>query len=244
MADVEEHHGRAAVLAVAGDSAYVRSMTSDTAPTVGYCLGGAVAWTSTGPWGPLACVLGPDAAAAALFDRLYLEGRLADVGYCHLPLDVRPQHVPLNPLDRWEARTLVGPPPTTARDGDVEAIDDPEAINALLAEALPHSSTHAGEAQVRAWYGVRAPDGCLLACGADRSGNGVGVLAGIGVRPDAWGQGLGAAVTAVMTQRLHAEFGVVTLGVTIGNARATTLYDRLGFTEVLPRAGYRIEQTA
>ncbi len=203
---------------------------------VGYVAGRAVAWTSVGPWGPVGCVIGPVDEAAPLVEHLLADGKLAHIPHLHVPVGCP---VALPPLDEWDARTLVGPPPVVPRADEVVPVDDAETIENVLAEALPHTSSRPGDAGVRGWYGIRDADGSLLACGADRSANGVGNLVGIAVRPDAWGRGLGAAVTAAMTQRLHAEFGAVVLGVAVGNDRAIGLYDRLGFTESLPRASHQ-----
>jgi ribosomal protein S18 acetylase RimI-like enzyme len=60
------------------------------------------------------------------------------------------------------------------------------------------------------------------------------MLTGITVATDRRGQGLGAALTTAMSRALHAEFGVVSLGVEVGNRRAARLYQRLGFTDRLP----------
>jgi ribosomal protein S18 acetylase RimI-like enzyme len=225
--------GRSAVLAAAGNTPYARLMMSSSA--IGYHTGSAFAWTSVGPWGPVGCVLGPIDASAALVSRVLDGGELAEIPHLHVPVGCR---IPLPYLEDWEARTLVGPPPRVARADEVVPVDDAEAIAKVLAAALPHTSSRPGDRGVRGWYGVYDADGELLACGADRSANGVGNLVGIAVRPHAWGQGLGAAVTAAMTARLHAEFGAVLLGVTIGNERAIGLYERLGFRDSFPRASY------
>jgi len=201
----------------------------------GFAAGGALAWTSVGPWGPIACVLGPLDAAAALVSRLLADGSLARIPHLHAPVGAP---VPLRHLEDWEMRVLVGPPPAVPRSDEVVPVDDADAITKLLAAALPHSSSRPGDRGVRGWYGVWDTDGSLLAAGADRSANGVGNLVGIAVRPDAWGRGLGAAVTAAMTARLHDEFGSVVLGVSVGNDRAMALYDRLGFTDTMVRASY------
>jgi ribosomal protein S18 acetylase RimI-like enzyme len=201
----------------------------------GYEADGALAWTSIGPWGPVGCVIGPIPPSAALISQLLKNGALGAVPHLHAPVGC-PVDLPF--LEDWELRTLVGPPPPLVPDVKVEPVDDADAIEDVLASALPRTSSRPGDRGVRGWYGVRDVDGSLLAVGADRSANGVGNLVGIAVRPSAWGRGLGSAVTAAMTARLHAEFGAVVLGVTVGNDRATALYDRLGFTDSLVRSSY------
>jgi ribosomal protein S18 acetylase RimI-like enzyme len=224
---------RQAVLAAAGNTPYARLMMSSS--VTGFAADGARAWTSVGPWGPIACVLGPVDAASVLVSRLLADGSLADIPHLHAPVG---SPVPLRHLEDWEMRTLVGPPPPLVPGVDVAPVDDAAAIKEVLAAALPHSSSRPGDRGVRAWYGVWDTDGTLLACGADRSANGVGNLVAIAVRPGAWGRGLGAAVTAAITARLYAEFGDVVLGVSVGNDRAIALYDRLGFTDTMLRASY------
>jgi ribosomal protein S18 acetylase RimI-like enzyme len=220
------------VLAAAGGSAYARLMMSSS--VTGYTADGALAWTGIGPWGPVGCVVGPIEPSAALVGSLLARG-LLNVPHLHAPVGCA---VDLPFLENWELRTLVGPPPPLVPGVLVEPVADADAIAEVLALALPHTSSRPGDRGVRGWYGVRDADGSLLAVGADRSANGVGNLVGIAVRPAAWGQGLGAAVTAAMTARLQAEFGAVVLGVTVGNDRATALYDRLGFTDSLVRSSY------
>lgn len=229
--------GRDDVLALTGETTYVLAMTSATAPTFGYATDDALAWVSTGMWGRAGYVLGPPEQATELFERMRAEDAFEQAWHVHLPIGC---DVKLEPIDVWQFRGLVGPPPPAPRAAEVVPIDDVGAIEKLLAEALPHTSTRPGDAGVRGWYGVRDRDGSLLACGADRSGNGVGHLAGIAVRPDSWGRGLGGAVTAAMTRRLSAEFERVSLGVSIDNPRAVALYERLGFTDSIERASYRM----
>ena len=62
------------------------------------------------------------------------------------------------------------------------------------------------------------------------------MLTAITVATDRRGEGLGAAVTCAMSRALHAEFGVVSLGVDRDNPGAARLYRRLGFTERLDLA--------
>jgi len=145
-----------------------------------------------------------------------------------------------------------GDPSTLSRvDGSVEAAvvalstQDQDAIDALLDLALPDSAVRPGTPGVHGWYGIwsgrtplagAASSRTLLACAADRSNPGpvepVGVLGGIAVHPDHRGRGLGATVTAELTRRLRARYDLITLGVVAGNAPASRLYHRLGYTAV------------
>jgi ribosomal protein S18 acetylase RimI-like enzyme len=258
---IERFDGRAAVLERVGETPYTRLMSSASG-TVGFALPGAVAWVSDGPWGPVTCLLGTVARAADLLVALHGDGlhgaalRAAgldaddgDAGpgaWTHLPLMPAAGVAPLQVRHRddWEFRWLVGEPPhTLPAERLVRRLGpaDHAEIDALLDAGNPASSSRPGQPRIRAWYGIRAADtGRLVACGADRSRNGVGFLAGITVDPAHRGQGLGPAVTAAMTRHLHAELGAVALGVTIDNTRAIGLYERLGFTETLTRTSFAV----
>jgi ribosomal protein S18 acetylase RimI-like enzyme len=128
----------------------------------------------------------------------------------------------------WDFRwTLVAPDPQPGEDR-VEPVPDDE-VAELLAVANPDAAARPGDDRVRRWLGVRGPAG-LLACGADTSeATGVGHLSAIATRPDARGQGLGAAVTAALVRVLLADgCDVVTLGMYATNTAGKALYDRLG----------------
>ncbi|MFC7549817.1 GNAT family N-acetyltransferase [Plantactinospora sp. GCM10030261] len=64
----------------------------------------------------------------------------------------------------------------------------------------------------------------------------VGFLAGLAVDPELRGRGLGAALTVGMSRALFTRFDRVALGVYTHNPRAARLYERLGFTEIIPRS--------
>jgi ribosomal protein S18 acetylase RimI-like enzyme len=262
---IERVQGRGAVLERAGDTAYTRLMTS-AAGTVGFVRAGTLAWVSDGPWGPVTCILGTAADTADLLVALHVDG-LHDEALRAAGLDADASdggagawtHVPLMPAgwqgplrvehaDNWEFRWLVGGvPPVLPGEERVHRLGpaDSAEIDALLDAGNPRSSSRPGQVRVRGWYGIRdAGTGRRVACGADRSRNGVGFLAGITVDPAYRGMGLGAAVTAAMTRRLDAELGSVALGVSIGNARAIGLYERLGFTGRLTRTSFAVHEVS
>jgi hypothetical protein len=76
--------GRSAVLAAAGGSAYARLMMSSS--VTGFAADGALAWTSVGPWGPVACLIGPIEPCAALVAVLLASGQLDDIPHLHAPV--------------------------------------------------------------------------------------------------------------------------------------------------------------
>lgn len=236
--------GRTAVLAAAGDHPYVRLTTGGPGAVTGYLLDGTIAWTAAGPWGPVACAQGDPETAARLFADLARTDALGGAGWLHLPrvpADVLAPHLTVTQRDDWDFRWAVdAPPPQPGEDRVVPLADaDRDAINALLDETFPSTTTRPGDPRVRSWYGIWARDR-LVACGADRSRGGIGFLAGLTVATDTQGQGLGAALTAAMTRRLLDHFEAVTLGVMIDNCRATRLYERLGFLGSLARSSVAI----
>lgn len=80
------------------------------------------------------------------------------------------------------------------------------------------------------WLGVEDAAGELAAVGTVHVlGSGAPHLAGIVVRPDLRGTGLGTALTAELTRCAVAAYGVSTLGVYSDNAVALRLYHRLGY---------------
>jgi ribosomal protein S18 acetylase RimI-like enzyme len=110
-------------------------------------------------------------------------------------------------------------------------------IDKLLDEALPDSSVRPGKAGVSDWYGIREADR-LVAVAADRSANGVGLLAGIAVAPDQQGRGLGTAVTVALTRHLFTRYATVSLAVMSDNRGAIKLYERLGYRSGVARTSF------
>jgi ribosomal protein S18 acetylase RimI-like enzyme len=64
--------------------------------------------------------------------------------------------------------------------------------------------------------------------------NGVAAIGNVATHPDHRGRGLARRVTATLCHRLFTEVAVIGLNVTLDNAPARRLYERLGFVEVLP----------
>lgn len=227
--------GREAVLAAAGDTPYPRLYTGGDGEITGYLGDGVLAWT--GPWAGGAA-LGDGERAAALF------GQLRTTGWVHLPRvprDVVSRHLTFTECDDWEYLWTATPPPALPGEERVVPLadDDAPAVNALLDEALPGSTTRPGDARARRWYGIREADR-LIACGVDRSNGGVGYLAGLAVAGDRRGRGLGAALTAALTRRLLSGYPFVSLAVYADNTPAVRLYRRLGFTATLSRTSVRL----
>jgi ribosomal protein S18 acetylase RimI-like enzyme len=211
--------------------------------TIGGTVGGTVGWISVGPWGPVIGTLGPD--AARLVSTLYTAGLLEGTHWLHLPpgQEGALAPVPVQHMDDWEFRWLASDLPGNLRHEDaVEVLGEADVadVEALLEAAYPDTSSRPGKGGIRRWYGIRDATGTLVACGADRSRNGVGFLAAIAVANDRRGQGFGAAVTAAMARQMAAEFDAVALGVTVENHHAIALYQRLGFTGTLRRVSYEI----
>lgn len=116
----------------------------------------------------------------------------------------------------------------------VELLPSAEAdaeIGDFLKVANPSHSAKPGWEAIEAWGVVRDASGGLLACGAYcRRDGGNGYLASIGTRPEARGQGLGAAVSAWLTRRsLENGDGFCALGHWHPNEPARRIYARLGY---------------
>lgn len=148
----------------------------------------------------------------------------------HLPAELRPAR-----FDDWDWRHIAAPPPAQRAEDRVCWLptEADEEIKALLTIGNPTSSAQPGDAKVRRWAGVRAPDGGLVACLADTTRvAGIGHISGIATDPRARGQGLGTAITAWAARRMFAEEAeLVTLGMYADNTVARHMYDRLGFSD-------------
>jgi len=99
----------------------------------------------------------------------------------------------------------------------------------LLAQS-PRAHARPGDPDVRGWAGVRR-SGELVAAGAlCSSPPGTPHLRAIVTHPEHRGGGLGAAVTAFLTEAGLRESAVVTLGMYSDNDVARRVYHRLGYT--------------
>lgn len=129
---------------------------------------------------------------------------------------------------RWELRWTRTALPAQPHEASVASAGDGE-VAALIEAAYPDAEARPGSPGVRGWVGIR--DGnTLAACAADTSGRHTGRISAVMTAPAARGRGLGAAVTAALTRRLLAEFGLVVLGVYLDNTPARRLYRRIGYT--------------
>ncbi|WP_144125422.1 GNAT family N-acetyltransferase [Catellatospora sichuanensis] len=243
MAITPDFIGRDDLLAKVDHHPYAR-LTAGGDDVRGYALDGALAWTSLGPWGPIAASLGDAAPVVALFARLAADGALTAGSWLHLPRVTHAETaaaLPADVHDDWDYLWTTGTPAPHPGEAGVVALDaaDHDGIAAVLDDALPGSTSRPGDPRIRQWYGIR-DGGRVVAVAGDRSPNGVGFLAGIAVAADAQGRGHGAALTTALTRRLVAEFGVSSLGVMSDNTRALALYHRLGYAESIARTSLRL----
>jgi GNAT superfamily N-acetyltransferase len=110
-------------------------------------------------------------------------------------------------------------------------LDDTESAEAaaLLESAAPDSDAKPGVPGVECWAGIRDGDGRLAATAAlGWSAPTVGLIAGVAVRPDVRGRGLGRAVCAFVLAAALARYGSAALMVDEGNGAARRLYRGLG----------------
>ncbi|GHJ48560.1 hypothetical protein Cs7R123_59020 [Catellatospora sp. TT07R-123] len=235
--------GRPALLDRLADHPYAR-LTVGGEQVHGYEHAGALVWTADGPWGPVAASFGDADGAVEVFRQLADAGVLAETRWLHLPrvpAEAVARRLPVVIQDDWDFLWTVTDPAPVPGEAAVRALDPAEhpAVDAVLDEALPHSTSRPSDTRIRRWYGISEGDR-LVAVAGDRSANGVGFLAGIGVAADRQGRGHGAALTAAVTRLLLAEFGVCSLGVMSDNTGAIRLYQRLGYTEAIPRSSIRL----
>jgi ribosomal protein S18 acetylase RimI-like enzyme len=205
------------------------------------------AWTA--PGGPLAVERYRRAFGTSLMvvgnpdDAVRVAARLAprlDVGSVTLPrAAVVPDDVAFGPGAagvRWEWMwTDTEPAPVPGEDRVVELDAGSAAVRSELAAFLaansPGHSAAPGDEHARAWLGVRAPDGDLLACLAlYEAVTGVDLMASVAVAERARGQGLGLAIAAAGTRRMLREHPpVATVDLYSDNVAARALYRRLGY---------------
>lgn len=222
----------AEVLIAAAHDPYVRGRLSRT-DVEGWAGHGAVAWRFryANERKPYVMTHGEPPAVAHLLEELLPQLRDGqDVTVPRGTAALLPAWVGLAGTE-WDFRWTTDPPPAQPGEDEVVEVTSEDAA-ALLLVANPTASAQPGDARVRRWLGVRGDDG-LLACGADTSEvTDVGHLSSIGTRPEVRGQGLGAAVTAVLSRRLFEEgCDVVTLGMYADNQAGRRMYDRLGMHE-------------
>ncbi|GAA5158054.1 GNAT family N-acetyltransferase [Ornithinimicrobium tianjinense] len=233
--------GRDELLARSGHDPMVRWTTGPEVLAVASDQGWAYVdpWRPSGHWGGLAEV-GPGAAAGAEDGALAALLELAEVRSVgvewfstapHRPLATPTGHR-ITGSGRWTFMVTTraeGLP--AAPEGLVELDDaeDTQQIGDFGRSHNPDFEGHPGRGLASLWLGVRDRGG-LAAVGALHTlATGAPHLAGIVVRPDLRGRGVGAGLTAELTRRAVARHGVATLGVYTANAVAVRLYERLGY---------------
>jgi ribosomal protein S18 acetylase RimI-like enzyme len=229
--------GPAEVLDAAGDHAFARFVV-DMAPPAsvrGLRGNGAVLWRGDTAHGPLGHGMGEPAAVLGLLDAAVHTGLVDGLRWVNLPR-LAPHALPVGWVHNgdWDFRwTTARPAVQPGQDRVVPLSDlDAAAVNGLL-DAASLKTLRPGHALVRRFYGVWQGDE-LVACAADRSSPGVGVISSVAVHPGHRRSGLGAAISAALTEALVRRYGLVTLGVTAGNDAATRIYERLGYRDVVP----------
>jgi ribosomal protein S18 acetylase RimI-like enzyme len=141
--------------------------------------------------------------------------------------------------------TSQGPPaggepgaPRWLEEGEMAAVTD------LLSRSFPNSYAWPGMDGVRRWAGIDGPDGRLAAVAADAwSAPTVGFMAGVAVREDSRGQGLGGRICAFAAADLTARHGRTALMVDGWNDPAIRLYQRIGLTFRPVRAAWDSRHT-
>jgi GNAT superfamily N-acetyltransferase len=226
-----------------GNNPYVVMMASGPEAPV-YRRGDAYVWVAEGPWGPVIVSLGESGEVLPMLADLRAAGSLGWTSWTHLPrtpAEAIAEHVTAAMREHWDFLWTSDEPPHIPGEDRVVRLSDTDApaIEEVLDDALPASSTRPGDSRIRAWYGVWEGER-LVAVAADRSRGETGFLAGIAVRSDHQGQGLGAAVTAAVTRLLLMEYAAVALGVTWNNDAAQRLYERLGYTNRIERTSVQL----
>ncbi|MEV1112839.1 N-acetyltransferase [Micromonospora sp. NPDC049751] len=244
IVDDQVLHDRAAILAAAGHHPFARHALGGRPSARGYRREGAVLWLLPPEHGSAGCAIGPPDPAIEMCVALVAGGMLLPGQRLHLPQHDREQlsdRLSVAEHRDWVFHWTSTPPPLQPNEERVVRLTDSDrpAMEALIDEAFPSTTSRPTDPRVVAWYGIRAGDR-LVACGADRSQGEIGFLAGLTVAPDQRGRGLGAALTAGMTRALLARYDTVGLGVYPSNVGAVRLYRRLGFTDTLPLASIRL----
>ncbi|MFI6780523.1 GNAT family N-acetyltransferase [Micromonospora sp. NPDC050276] len=240
----QELQDRDTILAAVGHHPFARHALGRAVPARGYRRDGAVLWLVPPERGPAGCAIGPAEPALEICVALATDGTLNPGHRLHLPRHDRGllfDRLAVAEHNDWDFHwTDTSPPPQPDEQRVVRltAADRP-ALEALIDESFPNSTSRPSDPRVVHWYGIRDGDR-LVACGADRSQGDIGFLAGLTVAPDQRGRGLGASLTAGMTRALLARHDIVGLGVYTFNVGAARLYRRLGFTNTLPLSSIRL----
>ncbi|MBB5873070.1 ribosomal protein S18 acetylase RimI-like enzyme [Allocatelliglobosispora scoriae] len=237
-------HGRAELLDATDRHPYAL-LTSSGGQVTAWRAGDGLVWRAVGPWGPIIASLGGEAGPVAmLIAQLDHVGLLDGIRWMHLPRSPRAQlaaTLTVLEQDDWDFLWTADEPPPHPGEADVVALTeaDHDEILAVIADALPHSTSRPGDPRIRTWHGIRH-GGRLVAVAGDRSVDMIGHISAIAVASDRQGGGFGAALTSALTRRLIAEFGMASLGVMSDNDGALRFYRRLGYAGELTRSSIRI----
>ncbi|MGW3784573.1 GNAT family N-acetyltransferase [Micromonospora chokoriensis] len=224
------------VLAAAGHHPFARHMLWRGVPARAYQRDDAVLWLPPSAHVPAGGAIGSAATVLEICVALATDGVLRAGQALHLPRlkpgVVSPRLAVVEHAD-WDFHWTGTAPPAQLDEARVVRLTkaDHPALEALIDEAFPSTTSRPGDPRVVDWYGIWAGDR-LVACGADRSRGDIGFLAGLTVAPEQRGRGLGGALTAGMTRALLARHDTVGLGVYPSNVGAVRLYRRLGFANV------------
>lgn len=217
-------------------------------------VAGPQGWACVSPWRPLsrhwggAAVVEPgapeEAEGEALAAILDAGGDQVGVEWFSTGPD-RPLHLPAayasTGSDRWaflwtEHSTGVAVPQGLADLGlELVQMDDRDDADLIEAFGRTHGERpyqgFPGRGLATLWLSARDELGRVVALGGlHELASGMPHLAGIVVRPERRGQGIGALLTEALTVRAVDEAGVATLGVVSDNEGAIRLYERLGYS--------------
>jgi ribosomal protein S18 acetylase RimI-like enzyme len=219
----------------------VAEFVSSTVPPTAACEGVVVADAEVAVWRwrhertPWLHVTGPR-PGAALTAALEVAGRWAEAEGVTVErqlIEGMPPRWELHEPESWDWWSLRAPPPRRPGEDVVEALGerDHAELRRLLDRASPSHWAPPGHPRVTAWWGVRDPDGRLVACVCNAPAvPEVPHLASVATDPDHRGRGLARDLVArAARDLLDAGAGVVTLGSYADNDVAARAYRALGF---------------
>jgi GNAT superfamily N-acetyltransferase len=239
-------NGRDEIVAASGRHPFVRCFAATHA--VGFAAEDAVVWNRQR--GEESALMGCGSAealaplVAALVEEMPLHRMAMPPGvYERLPSRWRPVEVSL-----WRWFYTETAPPQTAVQQRCRWLtpDEYEDVANLLRAAFPTASSWPDKPGVSPdWFGIRADDGELIACGHAQIREGVGPMLGsITVHPRNRRQGLAAAVTGWVTRTLLPEHPLVALGSYEGEDATHRIYRRLGYQDVQQVVSGQLPQPA